>query len=262
VTARQEGPVFDLAIIGAGPAGMAAAVLAGELGLAVVVLDEQPAPGGQIYRNIERAGDAAALGASYLRGAALARAFRVAAHDYRPGASVWHVETAAGQPCRLWLLRDGRVGQVHARRVLLAAGATERPVPVPGWTLPGVMTVGALQILLKAAGMTPEGPVVLVGNGPLLYLTAVQLAAAGGQVAAVLLTGARRCATCRASSPAGHGARAFRFCAISGPPACASSAMSPRSRLRERTAPVGCVTGRMAARRARSWPTLSPSTKA
>ncbi|MFZ2100077.1 MAG: FAD-dependent oxidoreductase [Oricola sp.] len=191
MTEGQEGPIFDLAIVGAGPAGMSAAALAGEIGLSTVVLDEQPAPGGQIYRNIEHAGGTRLLGESYLKGAALADAFRATALDYRPGTGVWHVETDAGEPCRLWLLRDGRVGQIRARRVLLAGGAIERPVPVPGWTLPGVMTVGALQILLKSSGIVPDGPVVLVGNGPLLYLTAVQLAAAGAQVAAVLVTGAR-----------------------------------------------------------------------
>lgn len=191
MTAGQDEPIFDLAIVGAGPAGMAAAALAGELGLSTVVLDEQPSPGGQIYRNIEHGGRAPLPGANHQKGLALAAAFRAASLDYRPGTGVWHIETGADGPCRLWLLRDARVGQVRARRVLLATGATERPVPVPGWTLPGVMTVGALQILLKSAGMVPEVPVVLVGNGPLLYLTAIQLAAADARVAAVLETGAR-----------------------------------------------------------------------
>lgn len=191
MTAGHESQVFDLAIVGAGPAGMAAATLAGEIGLSTVVLDEQSAPGGQIYRNIEDARATTPLGANYLKGAALAKAFRAAALEYRPGTVVWHVGTDPGEPRLLWLLRDGRVGQIRARRVLLAGGAIERPVPVPGWTLPGVMTVGALQILLKTSGTVPEGPVVLVGNGPLLYLAAVQLTAAKVQLAAVLLTGAR-----------------------------------------------------------------------
>lgn len=192
MTAGQNGPVFDLAIVGAGPAGMAAAALAGELGLSTVVLDEQPTPGGQIYRNIEHAGGTVLPGSNYQKGAALAAAFRATSLDYRPGTGVWHIEIDPAEPCRLWLLRDSRVGQVQARRILLATGATERPVPMPGWTLPGVMTVGALQILVKAAGLLPDRPVVLAGNGPLLYLTAVQLAAAEVRVAAVLDTGARK----------------------------------------------------------------------
>jgi NADPH-dependent 2,4-dienoyl-CoA reductase/sulfur reductase-like enzyme len=189
---KATAAVFDLAVVGAGPAGIAAAVQGTALGLDCVLLDEQHAPGGQIFRNVERAarGPAAgALGASYRKGAALAGALRDSSVDYRPGAVVWHVETDA-EPFAVWYLRDDRVNQVRARRVVLAGGALERPVPVPGWTLPGVMTVGALQILLKSAAMTPLLPTVLVGSGPLIYLTAVQHAAAGGEIAAVLLTGA------------------------------------------------------------------------
>lgn len=188
MTAAPAAPVVDLAIVGAGPAGMAAAVEAAARGLAAVVLDEQPAPGGQVWRNIEAAGGRASLGASYAKGAVHTAAFRAAAVDYRPGTLVWHVETSPAQPARLWLLQGERVAQLRARRVLIAPGATERPVPVPGWTLPGTMTVGGVQTLLKGAGVVPSVPVVLVGNGPLLYLTAVQLAAAGARVEAVLWT--------------------------------------------------------------------------
>lgn len=188
MNAKPDAPVFDLAIVGAGPAGMAAAVEAAARGLAAAVIDEQPAPGGQVWRNIEAAGAHAALGSAYAKGAAHAAAFRAAVADYRPGTLVWHVETAPGAPARLWLMQGERVGQLRARRVLIASGATERPAPVPGWTLPGVMTVGAVQTLLKGAGMAPSAPVVLAGNGPLLYLTAVQLAAAGARIEAVLWT--------------------------------------------------------------------------
>lgn len=186
----QPAAVFDLAVVGAGPAGITAALEATALGLRCVLLDEQSAPGGQVYRNAEQAAHgpaAAALGESFGKGVELAKALRASSADYRPGAVVWHVETDA-EPFALWYLRDDRVQEVRARRVILAGGAMERPVPVPGWTLPGVMTVGALQILLKSAAMTPLVPTVLVGSGPLVYLTAVQHAAAGGEIAAVLLT--------------------------------------------------------------------------
>src|SRR5581483_8870487 len=77
---------------------------------------------------------------------------------------------------------------VAARRILLATGAVERPVPVPGWTLPGVMTLGAAQILLKNADLVPQGRAVLDGQGPLLYLAAVQLTRAGAPPAMILET--------------------------------------------------------------------------
>ena len=72
--------------------------------------------------------------------------------------------------------------------MLLATGAQERPAPFPGWTLPGVMTVGAAQILLKTSGQIPTDPVWIAGNGPLALLYAAQLLRAGGQVAGYLDT--------------------------------------------------------------------------
>lgn len=179
----------DLAIVGAGPAGMAAAVEAVEFGLSVVVLDDQPEPGGQIYRGIERAGPELLeiLGEDYAAGRALAGKFRAAGIDYRPDSSVWRLDPGA----RLAYSRDGRAGTVAADRVLIATGAMERPVPVPGAERPGVMGAGAAQTLLKASGLVPAGRVVLAGTGPLLLLVGCQLLDAGADVAAMLETTAR-----------------------------------------------------------------------
>jgi octopine oxidase subunit A len=180
---------FDFAIVGAGPAGMAAAVLAAELGLATVLIDEQEGPGGQIYRGIERAPAAAdrasPLGRDYLAGQPLAAALHGSRVEYRPGATVWHIDPDEGALC---LAAENRSETTAARRILLATGAMERPVPIPGWTLPGVMTVGAAQILLKAADLVPEGRTVLAGQGPLLYLAALQLARASAAPLALLET--------------------------------------------------------------------------
>ena len=75
-----------------------------------------------------------------------------------------------------------------AGQIIAATGALERPVPIPGWTLPGVMGAGAAQIMLKSAAMVPDGPTVIAGNGPLLYLVANQLYSAGTEIAAILET--------------------------------------------------------------------------
>ncbi len=182
----------DVAILGAGPAGMAAAVRLRHFGLSVLVADEQPAPGGQVWRGVERnAGGplAGALGADYARGAAAVAGFRASGADYRPGAQVWQIEAQDGW--RLFLTEAGRASQVSARAVLLATGAQERPVPFPGWTLPGVMTVGAAQILLKSGGLLPEGPVWIAGAGPLPLLYASQILGLGGRIAGFLDTAAR-----------------------------------------------------------------------
>src|SRR5205085_592879 len=98
--------------------------------------------------------------------------------------TVWHIDPEGS----LWLMAENRSDTVTARRILLATGAIERPVPIPGWTLPGVMTAGAAQILLKTADLVPESRAVLAGQGPLLYLVALQLARAGAPPLAVLET--------------------------------------------------------------------------
>jgi hypothetical protein len=177
---------WDLAVIGAGPAGMTAAMTAARLGLKVGLLDEQPRPGGQIYRNPAQPTPEVleALGTDYAHGMELIERFRAADIDYRPGSTVWDI-MAEGE---IAYLRDGRSEDLRARHVLLATGAIERPVPLPGWTLPGVMTVGAAQILLKTGGYVPDRPAVLVGGGPLLYLVAWQYLQAGAQIEAILET--------------------------------------------------------------------------
>ena len=180
---------IELAIIGAGPAGMAAAVEASRLGVEAVVFDEQTAPGGQIYRNIERLvrerpGDLALLGRDYAAGSSLVDAFRGSTAEFRGGTAVWEI-TAEGA---IGLLDASGARTVRARRVLIATGALERPVPVAGWTLPGVLSAGAAQTLLKASGLVPDGPIVLAGGGPLIYLVAWQLARAGADLQSVLLT--------------------------------------------------------------------------
>lgn len=175
---------FPLLVIGAGPAGLAAATTAAGLGLEVAVVDEQPAPGGQIYRAIERAPKdrAELLGADYRYGARLVGAFRASGAEFLAETSVWSLDDER----RVGLLHRGRASMVSADRVIIASGAMERPVPFPGWTLPGVMNAGAAQILLKGSGVVPADGTVIAGSGPLLVLLAWQYLRAGVQVKAVL----------------------------------------------------------------------------
>ncbi len=179
----------DAVVIGAGPAGMAAATLLAERGAHTVLLDEQAAPGGQIYRGIEQANPAlrALLGPDYAHGAALAERLRASGAEYRPGSAVWNVTSER----YVWVIRNGAVTSLQTEVLLLATGAMERPVPIPGWTLPGVMAAGAVQILLKTASLHPDS-IVLAGSGPLLYLLSAQLLAAGTTILALLDTTARR----------------------------------------------------------------------
>lgn len=184
----------DLLVVGAGPAGLAAATTAARLGVDTVLLDEQPAPGGQIYRAITTTPvtDHAVLGPDYWHGASLVEPFRQSGALYVPGATVWAVaERTAPEPQRGFEVAYSVAGEariLHARRLLLATGAQERPFPIPGWTLPGVITAGAAQILLKSAGVVPADRTVLAGCGPLLYLVAWQYLNAGVKIDALLET--------------------------------------------------------------------------
>lgn len=179
---------YDIAIIGAGPAGMAAAAQACDLGLSIAVLDEQTRAGGQIYRDVDKAAPQRGeiLGKDYTDGTRLTKALRQSAVDHIAGAVVWAIEDAF----RISYTCGGRGAQIVADRILLATGALERPMPLPGWTLPGVMTAGAGQILLKQSGVVVRGA-VLVGSGPLLYLIAAQMVRAGTPPAAMIETQVR-----------------------------------------------------------------------
>jgi thioredoxin reductase/bacterioferritin-associated ferredoxin len=176
----------DVVVIGAGPAGLAAAVAAAGQGASVVLLDEQSAVGGQIYRGIENASAQRLelLGPDYAQGTALAKAFSECAARHVTSASVWQI--TGGRQVNYLL--DGRVLSIKAGRIIICTGAMERPFPIPGWTLPGVLSAGAAQILLKGSGLAPSNPVVLAGCGPLLYLLGWQYIRAGVKIAAIVDT--------------------------------------------------------------------------
>lgn len=179
-------PTRDLIVIGSGPAGMAAALAAWRRGLDVLLLDEQPDVGGQIYRSITTtdAQRQRILGPDYSHGQSLAQAVKTAGVEHWPGTAVWQVDTDR----TVHALHSGANRHVATKALVIATGAMERPFPVPGWTLPGVMTAGAGQILLKNASLVPGAPVVLTGCGPLLYLLAVQYLRAGVKIQAILDT--------------------------------------------------------------------------
>lgn len=179
---------YDLVILGAGPAGIAAAARAAGFGHSVLVLDEQPRAGGQIYRDVGQANSAkiAILGTDYADGVALTKALDHPNITHLTGAVVWQIDPTG----EVAFSRNGRAEVAKGERVLIASGALERAMPIPGWTLPGVMTAGAAQILLKSASMVPKRA-ILVGSGPLLYLIAAQMVRAGAPPIALVETQTR-----------------------------------------------------------------------
>lgn len=177
---------YDAIVIGAGPAGLACGAEMAEKGLSVAVLDEQASPGGQIYRNISKASaqQHTILGADYTAGLDVLKKFQDAHLDYLPQARVWQAEPTG----EVFLSHDGSSGKLTADYLVLSTGAMERPVPFPGWTLPGVMTCGGMSNLFKDSSLSPTEPVVLAGSGPLLWLVAEHLFALNSPIAAILDT--------------------------------------------------------------------------
>lgn len=161
----------DVLVIGAGPAGWAAAGELGAAGLDVLVVDENPQAGGQIGR--VRFGAAAAVAPP---GPRVRFVGRVTCHGFLDG-------DEGGR--RAVLSTPSGVLRARARAVVVATGGLERVVPLPGWTTPGVMTAGAAQTFVKGSGRFPHRSVVLAGTGPLLLPTAAQLLGAGVRIAAL-----------------------------------------------------------------------------
>ena len=194
MTSVAPGHDADLAVIGAGPAGIRAAVTADALGLKVVLLDEAEAPGGQVYRALPDAlRPVAGPGEdSDLRtGDGLRADLAASGADVRLGRRVWSVLTDETR-FRIDALGPAGAETVRTRSVVAATGATERTQPFPGWTLPGIGGLAAATILLKSQRVLPGRRTVVAGAGPLLLLVAAKILKAGGTVPAVIDLAGRR----------------------------------------------------------------------
>ncbi|MFF3687214.1 FAD-dependent oxidoreductase [Streptomyces sp. NPDC002187] len=190
----------DVAVVGAGPAGLAATVMAADLGLRVTLLDAGERPGGQFYRHPAPALRARRPEALHHAWRAFAgRERRLRAQEaagrvrYLPAHHVWTVlpQGGPGDSGHSWQLHavagpDELSTTVGARAVLLATGAYERQLPFPGWTLPGVVGAGGAQAMLKSSLVLPGRRVVVAGSGPLLLAVAASLSSAGAMVPAVV----------------------------------------------------------------------------
>lgn len=177
-----------IVIVGAGPAGVRAAQTLTEAGLRPLVIDENRRAGGQIYRQPPLGfvrSKKTLYGFEAAKAAALHHSFEQLRPriDYRPDTLVWNCS-----PGRLDLLHAQQHSAQDYTHLILCTGALDRVMPFPGWTLPGVYTLGAAQVALKAQGCVLDGRVVVAGSGPLLYLLAYQYAKAGADLVAVLDT--------------------------------------------------------------------------
>ena len=179
---RPETP--DLLVIGAGPGGLRAASVAAEAGADVVLVDERPAPGGQFFKQPVPAAQlppSLAGDRQFARGRRLIERTKHSGVRMLAGTEVWGAfapdEFGVVDGCGSWVMRP--------KRALVATGAYERGLPVPGWTLPGVMTTGAAQTLLRSYGVLAGKRVLVAGNGPLNLQAALEMHRAGASVVAV-----------------------------------------------------------------------------
>lgn len=184
----MSGP--DPVIVGAGPAGLAAAIRLAKQGVRSLLIDESSKIGGVVYRGPLRSG----VSIEYL-GDEYKQALEALHSEYeeRRGMIEVHLNTrviGAENGERLIVLNgEDRLVEIPFSQLVLATGCHERSVPFPGWTLPGVMLLGGLQLQIKSGAVKPAQPVVIVGTGPLLPLVACQLLKAGVRVAGVFEAG-------------------------------------------------------------------------
>jgi NADPH-dependent 2,4-dienoyl-CoA reductase/sulfur reductase-like enzyme len=179
----------DICIIGGGPAGMTAAATASSQGLTVAILDERATAGGVIYRGLVDGfvKNNRSLAAEYSEGFQIIERLDAVPKQEFFGVNIWRVDMS-DDGGGVSFSSGGKAYRLKFANLILATGAMERTVAFEGWTMPGVMTVGAAQLLLKASGIVPEGKIVLAGNGPLLSLFASQLIKLGVRISAVLDT--------------------------------------------------------------------------
>jgi NADPH-dependent 2,4-dienoyl-CoA reductase/sulfur reductase-like enzyme len=181
----------QLAIAGAGPAGLAAAVEAAELGIPATVIDMYPRPGGQYYKQLPAEFKTGAVQRDPIsgnEGQELLSSLESTGTRVLSNTLAWGIFPGEDGPGYLICLHgpDGTARRIVAEKVILAPGAYDRPLPFPGWTLPGVITAGAAQVMVKSQRVLPGQRVLLSGTGPLQLAVASQLINGGAEVVAIL----------------------------------------------------------------------------
>ena len=176
---------FDLVVIGGGPAGIAAAATAAKHGLSVALIDERPTLGGQIYKRVGpgfKVKSAKEVGKDYFLGEELINELENSSVELFLETLVGTIENSA-----VVIVRNGESAErLSYKKLLISPGAYDRPVAFPGWTLPGVITAGAAQSLVKTQRVNPGSRIFFAGSGPLALAFPAQLSGYGANIVGII----------------------------------------------------------------------------
>lgn len=176
----------DIIIVGAGPAGMEAAIAARKNGASVVIIDRYSRPGGQYFKRMPKSFCLHSDTPHDRQAEQLLRTLEDSGARILTDTTVWNIEAEANtQNWRVFLAGENTPSELLGRAVILATGAYDRPIAFPGWTLPGVLSSGAVQTLLKSQRVLPGKRFLVSGTGPLQLAVAAQLVWAGADIAGV-----------------------------------------------------------------------------
>jgi len=176
---------YEMICVGAGPAGLAAAIEAAKHGVQVIVYDENERPGGQLFKQIHKFFGSREHRAKE-RGFNIGQSFLDEARELGVEVSLNSVVLGIYENGSLNVMIADRIEQVKAQKTLVATGASENMVPFPGWTLPGVIGAGAAQTMANIHGIRPGNDILMVGSGNVGVIVSYQMMQAGSRVAALI----------------------------------------------------------------------------
>lgn len=176
---------YDLIVVGAGPAGLSAAIEGGKAGMKTIVFDENARPGGQLFKQIHKFFGSKEHQAKE-RGINIGKKLLKEAEDAGVEVKLNSPVTGIFRNNNVGVFTDGMIQSFYANNIVVATGASERTLPFEGWTLPGVIGAGAAQTLINLYGVKPGQRVLMVGSGNVGLVVSYQLLQAGIDVVAVI----------------------------------------------------------------------------
>ncbi len=176
---------IDLAVIGAGPAGLTAAIEASKYGVKTLVIDENSQPGGQLFKQIHKFFGSKEQMAG-IRGNQIGKTLFESAKNHHVEIKLDAQVIGINKDNILTYIKDEKYSEIKARKIILSCGATEKPLSFPGWTLPGIMGAGAAQTLVNINKVVPGKKVLMVGSGNVGLIVSYHLLQAGIKVVAII----------------------------------------------------------------------------